>query len=384
MRTIVAYTNIYTKQENNNPKNTFWRQQKITKNNIAFGSSLDDKLANLEEELSKTKQRIRTNTVYYGIKKKQNNNKILELDRDIQQEKNNNEVLSEKIEELSLQSAEKDIELAELGEKHQVLDKELDKTKKKSGELKNEKMSLLAKIEQDSKSAEIRRQEEIKKATIRINEEFHSEIQTILANAKTALTERVITPTRLENQNSNVDVPGGILIESKSREYSKKLFEWLVKKTNSNYSIIDASLSSNKDLFKIIMNAAQKAQKEFEINRTRTFTFIDNFINCATPKEENYSIIGALKNFLDTCSVEFHNTLVVSTDNPSKLDPIISADHRFQVKVKIDDAFLKHDQFGYNSILKELANAKYTGKEIKPSLFRAIHNGFIKIIKKGI
>jgi len=194
--------------------------------------------------------------------------------------------------------------------------------------------------------------------------------------------ERLITPAKLETQNGNANVPGGVLIEAESTEHSKELFKWIIKKTNSNYALIDANSFDDKaDLFKTIENVSKKAQKEFERTRTRTFTFIDNFGNWTTPKEENHSIIASLKNFLDTSSTEFHNTLVVSTKDPSKIDPIISADHRFQVKVKIDEAFLQHDQFGYNSILKEIAELKAIGRELKDTSIRSLFKGLAKKIK---
>jgi len=64
------------------------------------------------------------------------------------------------------------------------------------------------------------------------------------------------------------------------------------------------------------------------------------------------------------------------------LDPIISADHRFQVKVNLDSKFLLHDVFGYDSIVNETKELKSTGKKIKDYSFGYLFNNVINNIKK--
>lgn len=349
---------------------------------ISFNGYLDDKLSKLEKELAEERQGIKDDADYYEKEKTKNNTKISELNTGIEQKKANNVQLTDKINQLNQVQSKKVEELTRKEEENRVLDKEITRIKKESENLEIKKNNLLIKLEETNKEAAIRRQHEIKETTTRTNAAFREEIQAILSNAKTTISERVITPTKLEFQNGKANVPGGILIESNSADNSKKIFEWIVKKTDSNYSRIDASSFKKKsDLFSKLMGISIKSKKQFDKTRKRTFTFIDNFESCAISKKENYSIIGTLKNFLDTNSSDFHNTIVISTKDSTKLDPILSADHRFQVKVKVDDAFLKHDKFGYSAILKEISKFKSTGKELKNLSIGFIFNNLIYGLK---
>ncbi len=381
---IGSYLNIYT--YNNSSINRYSKNPLTTnrnKTNISFKSYWDDRLDDLEDELHKTKKSIKEDKEYYDWKKQQNSDTIDNLDTQITDIQENNEVLSRQVEKLKQEEAKRNKKLAELDRQNQSLDETIEQTKKERASLDAERKKILDKIKQDRIAAELKTQEQIEQTTKVTNEKFHTEVQTILANAKTTLTERVITPTKLENQAGNVNVPGGVLIEADSTEQFKKLFEWIVRKTDSNYATIDASSFENKaDLFKTIINISKKAQKKFESTGRRTFTFIDNFESCAIPKEENYAIIGPLKDFLDTTSTEFHNTLVVSTKDKSILDPIVSADHRFQVKTKVDNAFLMDDKFGYNVILKELETLVAKGKEIKDTSIDYLFKRAIKRTKE--
>lgn len=177
-------------------------------------------------------------------------------------------------------------------------------------------------------------------------------------------------------------VPGGILIESDSNDISKTLFKWIIQKTNSNYAVLDpASFKNKAKLLKKIRAIAEKSQKEFDKYKKRSFTFIENIESFGTPETENYPIIGALKDFLDNCSTDFHNTIVVSTKDPTKLDPIVSADHRFQVKIKLDKEFFQNNEIGYISILNEINDAKSMGKDLSISAFQRMFNNIIKKIR---
>lgn len=350
--------------------------------NNSFRGNLDDRLANLEKELSQTKKTKKEDKDNFEKQLITNEKKIRDIDNDIEYKTNTNYSRTKEIKNLSGEKNKKDKEIQELQQVNNNLDQDLKNAEMQSSNYEKKKKNLLEKIEQDRANAQIKMQTTIEEQTKKIQESFHSEIQKVLNNAKTVLNQRVLTPVELEKRGKETIVPGGILIESESNEHSKRIFEWITKKTDSNFSLIDAASYEDKsDLYNMIVSISQKAKKEFEKNQKRTFTFIDNFEHCAFPTEENFAIIGSLKGFLDTCSSVDHNTIVVSTTDQSNLDHIVSNHHRFQVKVKIDEDFLNDKKFGFNSIFNELIELKSTGKELKMSSFELLIKNMKKIIK---
>lgn len=361
--------NNYNKYSPNNSSTI----NKVNQSSISFGHYLDDLLSEKEEMLESTQNSIRMRGYYYTVEKRENSEKIEELDKNIQYNKKNNNSLISKMNDLLKTKEQKNLEINKLQEKKQNLQTKINKTDAENRNLENEVKNISLKIEEDKINADNVRKEKIQVATIETNQKFKNEVNQILSNAKTTIAQRVIDPTKYEKDARSVDVPSGVLIESSSSDESKKMFEWIVKKSDSNFAIINAAEFKNKmDLYKAITNIAKKSQKEFEKNNRRTFTFIDNFEYCATTNNDNKGFVGALKIFLDTCSVDYHNTLVASTPDVSKLDPIVSGVHRFQVSVKLDKQFMQDNDFGYNTVLKEIPRFKITGKEIKDISFNSM------------
>src|SRR5574344_91522 len=371
---IGSYTkrNLYNKQNSNNIYSTsrLWRAKQSNCDIISFGHYLDDELAKKNKQIEDTQKTIQQVSVDTDKLRENATKTNQQLETKITQKKSTNDSLSGQIKRLSDVGAQKDREIKEVKTKSNNYEQEINNSKRESEELRKKQDQLLDKLKREREIAEKESQEKIKLAAIEANEAFKQKVQAVLSSPKNTLIQRVFNPTIIENKGGKALVPGGILIESDSNDISKTLFKWIIQKTNSNYAVLDpASFKNKAKLLKKIRAIAEKSQKEFDKYKKRSFTFIENIESCGIPKAENYPIIGALKDFLDNCSNDFHNTIVVSTKDPTKLDQIVSADHRFQVKVKLDKEFFQNFEMGYNSIIEEINNGKSIGKNLSLSAF---------------
>ena len=383
---IYVKPNVYNNQNSNNvhSTNAISLQRKThSQDIITFGHYLDDELARLQRQKEELQKKRRETSVDTQDIDARGTRQASQLDETIDQARSSTSSLSTRLERLHNIKYSKDREIAQLEAQGQTLEGKVEKNSSNIEKLERKQKELLEKMKRDNEIAEKRRLEALELATTRANEEFKQQVDAVLNNPKNTLTQRVLHPMILEAQGHTVIIPGGILIESESPDVARNVFEWITKKTNSNYITINAtSFEDKRKLFEIINHVAKKAQKEFESGKKRTLIFIENFENCGVPNSENQPIIGALKSFLDKCSKDYHSTIVISTSDPSKLDKIVTADHRFQVKVKLDNDFMQNNELGYNSILKEAKETKFLGNELDISSIELIVNRAMKRLKR--
>lgn len=351
----------------------------IKSDTVSFGHYLDDELEDNMDTLDGLKKKIKKVESEIEDQRESNKEESNKLDRIINEKRSANRTLSNQIEDLSKVESEKGETVNTLKREGKTIETNLNSRKQRIGQLKQEQEEILGTIDKQNIEAEKKLKEQLKTSMVQTQESLDKDLEKTLSNPKNTLIQNVLNPTILEAEGNTVQVPSGVLFESESSDVSKKVFEWMTRKTNSNYAVIDASAFGNKPrLFKMVNILAEKSKKEFMTDHKRTFTFIENFDNCATPDAKNESIIGALKSFLDDCSSFYHNTIVISTKDPSKLDAIVSGAHRFPVKIKLDKEFLNDKKFGYESIVKELANIVATGKKLTVISFESIIHSLIK------
>ena len=172
------------------------------------------------------------------------------------------------------------------------------------------------------------------------------------------------------------------MFESESNNSTKKILEWVSKKTDSNYAIIDASDFKDKfDGIKKISQLNEKLKKEFETKPQRTFLFIENLDRINNINTQKEIIYAGFKNFLDNTSKHSHNTIVISTKSSSKFNSIISGINRSSLEVKVDKTFMQAKHLGYNTILSEINEIKSTTKEIKILSIKSIYKDSIEKIQ---
>lgn len=307
---------------------------------------------------------------------------IQELDAEIDTKKREEVALNIEIQQMEKLKSLKGSVIEDLKTHNNGLQQSLQKTQEGLNQLETTKVTITEQIIQNNDLATKKKLETIGHVTAVTNNVIQQRTISALSGPRSILTKRIIGPTQLESKKTAVQIPSGVLIQSKSEKFSKKVFEWMVKKSDANYAIIDANSFTKEKLFKILNGISEKSKKEFEKTGKRTFTYIENFESCASPKLENETIIGGLKTFLDDCSKENHNTLVVSTINPTNLDPIVSGAHRFPVNVNLNDEFLEDKVFGFDSIIKEIPDLKSTGKPLKIPFVDLLFNSTKKSIKQ--
>lgn len=353
---------------------------KKLKDNTSFGNYLDDELEQAENALGGEVWLTKHITAENNKKIATNTNTLRQKQAEIENRKAEQEKLFKHAKRISEDVTQKDELIIKLHGAKNFIIGEIEAKEQEETRLKQAEAQVLEQIEKDRITAAQELQRKIAETNESATDLFKRETQAFLYNAKSTLTQRVVAPTKLESQERKTVVPGGVLLESKPSEAPRKITEWLAKTTNSNYAVVDVSeFKENRPRFlKRLTDLAQKAKKDFDKTKRRTFTFIDNFWYYASPSNDNRPIIGALKSYLDTCSTEYHNTIVVASEDPAMLDPIVSADHRFPVKVKLDSEFMSHNNFGYPSMLKEIKEAKSAGREFKPPLISRLFRGIFR------
>lgn len=363
--------------------NNFYKNP-IHNNKVSFKSHyLDDDLANKRQKLDELSRSISNTDDKISQEEAQYKNESQSLDNNLKAKKRLNKELTKKTEDLTIIQEQKTAQINSLTEKGKALEQDIQAKALEVSELNMRQEQLLLELQQEPQKAKQKRLQKINEITTKADETLKKDIEGVLSSIKNKFIKDVITPTILQNKGDTVNVPSGILIESESDDVSKKIFEWLVKRTDSNYAIINTTDFKNKsNLLDEMSQIAKISKKEFESSHRRTFTFIENFESCGIRTPENKKIIGALKTFLDSCSKDFYNTIVISTNDSSKLDSIVTGPHRFQVKAKLDKSFLQDANLGYNSILKELSEIISSGKEIKNLSISSFIRNLIKTFRK--
>lgn len=122
--------------------------------------------------------------------------------------------------------------------------------------------------------------------------------------------------------------PNGIMIAG-NNIILDDIAQWLAKESCCKLEKVDFTNMSQEEAINALLNISNKAKE----NNWRTLIEIINFERFTIPTLENRRIIGALKAFLSGCAKDKKCTIIAQTDDISKIDDIVMADHRFQVKI---------------------------------------------------
>lgn len=331
-----------------------------------YGRIVDTQISGREKKLEKLKNKLLD--IYYKVdtQKAENTKELKRLDCEIENKKNDNNKLTEQIIKLTETESAKNKDMAPIKLENQNLEREFNCYKKQMECLLSERSDHLKAIEEANIIAQKNRESACKSLNESYEKVFQRDIDNALSSNKSILIQKVINPTVMESEGEKVKVPHGILIESEDSDTAKKVFEWLVKKTDSNYAIIDAAKFNDKlGLHRAVNSIADKSQKNFESNFNRTFTFIDNFDDFAILDNKSEDIIfKGFSKLLSLCSEQYHNTIVVVTKNSVKLDSIHTDGLNFPIKIKLNSDFLQDKKLGFESILNELKTLKSDNKNI--------------------
>lgn len=158
---------------------------------------------------------------------------------------------------------------------------------------------------------------------------FKLKLETPQKKLAKTLEDSFITLAKI-GRNGDYDsiFPNGIMLVGKNSNLSD-VAKWLAKESDCWLEKVDFSSLSKPEAMKRLFYISNKAKEK----NKRTLIEINNFERYTTPTEENRSIIGALKSFLSDCGKDYKCTIIAHSDDMSKIDNIVVADHRFQIKI---------------------------------------------------
>jgi len=354
-------------------KNSFPKIKQLNMDIVSFGHYLDDEKSEQESALRRVEASI--NSVKDDISKenRDHDSAVSSLNGKIRDLKAEVKATSNEIDTLKDESAKKDTKIKKIKSNAKSLEKDVKSGKKKVEQLQAQHKEILKGITDDAELATKTRDEKLGQQAKQIQKIHTQEMENAVMSIKNKLIQNVINPTIQKSEGDNVRVPSGILLESDSNDVAKKVFEWIMKKTGSNYAIIDAQEFQNKSgLTSLINHISKRAKIDFDSSQVRTFTLIENFDSFIPSQDEkNDSAFKSFKEFLSKCSEFYNNTVVAVTKPGIKPDEINGLN--FNVKLKLDSTFMQDKRLGYDAIFNELKTIKALSKNLLFSAFELLH-----------
>lgn len=355
-------------------KNSFPQMKQLNRDVVSFGHYLDDEKSEQESALRKVESSIGSVRDDISEENRDHDSTVSGLNKKIRESKAEVSTTSDEIVALRDKVAKKDIKIKKVKGDGQSLEQDVKSGKETVKQLQSKHRELLQGISEDARIATETRTENLGKQAEQAQKNHAQEMENAVTGIKNKLIQNIINPIIQEYEGDNVRVPSSILLESESNDVGKKVFEWMTKKTGSNYAIIDAQEFQNKSgLTSLLTHIAQKSKKDFDSSQVRTLTLIENFDSfIPSSDEKNDSAFKSFKEFLSKCSEFYNNTVVAiakqqvasSTDTTKGID--------FNIKLKLDGLFLQDKRLGYDAISNELKNLKALGKNQLFSAFEIL------------
>lgn len=133
---------------------------------------------------------------------------------------------------------------------------------------------------------------------------------------------------RPHGEELDYSVPNGIILIGNDFNFND-IARWLARKSGCKREKIDFAKMSQEEAMNELDDISEKAKK----NNQRTLIQINNFERFTIPTVENAKIIEKLKSCLPRYAEDNKCTIIVQTDNPSKIDPNVMSEHHFGVKI---------------------------------------------------
>lgn len=158
--------------------------------------------------------------------------------------------------------------------------------------------------------------------------------QEVLPSALVEKLKNKFVYLALNNRNNNFEaiIPNGIMIQGLHNNSLEEVAEWLAEKADFNLRKIDFAGITHDEALEKLMDIVKLAKEDPK----RTILQIKNFERFTIPTDENRVMIAKLKAFLTSCADKYKCTVIVETDNTSKIASEVMSDHRFQIKLDAD------------------------------------------------
>ena len=278
------------------------------------------------------------------------NNRIKEVNSEISEHRTLHPFQTIKIKTLQAQAYAQGIITDISNKAEERLSEKIDKKRDQSYELSSQANS----IERDLRTIKIENDFNIRTKIAELKEkaliEHGKEIEKLINAPILYLKQNVLMPMKMIKAGKEFSMPNGILINTPLKTFSKLILRWITKNTNSNYAKINAkNFKTEEEFFEKLNSVSELAQNEHNKTGSHTFTLITNiekFVN-----EKRTSLVPYLKNFMDTTAQDHFNTIILSSKKAENLDSILTAKHRFPLKINLSSKFLFMRKYGFLSML---------------------------------
>lgn len=219
------------------------------------------------------------------------------------------------------------------------LEQKTDKKREKSYELNQE----TRKIERNLNTLRTENETKIRAKVAEIKEnaiiEHNKKIDSLINAPLLYLKQNVVMPIKMLQKGKNFAAPNGILINTPIQSFSKLILRWITKNTNSNYAKLNAKkYKTEEEFFEALSSISEKSRREHAVTNKHSFTLITNIEKFL--KQKKSPLVPFLKSFMDTTATDNFNTIILSSKKITELDSILTAKHRFPLKLDLSLKFL--------------------------------------------
>lgn len=175
---------------------------------------------------------------------------------------------------------------------------------------------------------------------------------------RTILEQVLVNKIKEEKQGKDVKIIDSILFFGPYGNGKTTITKAIAEETGCNIIPIKLRANNAKTQEKAmnqILETAQKAEENFQQNRTRTIIFIDEIEKLLN---NNVDITEQFKNFIKSCSAKYHCSVFAATNHPSYLGLDVNEKNIFPIKVSIDPPDIHNAAKVFEHYLKNVAEGK--------------------------
>lgn len=276
---------------------------------------------------------------YYSRETERISNRVKEVDAEMKEHRSLHPFQSLKIKALQAKAFALGIRANISDKSVDNLEKKTDKKRDKSSELNRE----TRRIERNLNTLKRENETKIRTKVAELKEnamlEHNKKIDNLINSPLLYLKQNVVMPIKMLQKGKDFTAPNGILINTPLKSFSKLILRWITKNTNSNYAKLNAKkYKTEETCFEALSAISEKSRQEHAVTNKHSFTLITNIDKFL--KRKNSPLIPFLKSFMDTTATDNFNTIILSSKKSSQLDSILTAKHRFPLKLDLSLKFL--------------------------------------------
>ena len=130
---------------------------------------------------------------------------------------------------------------------------------------------------------------------------------------------------------------------------------------NYDFKKVTDNMPNNDDYQEKIGEYLEKSEENFKKTGRRTLLYVENMDRLINPDLNDAANIDCMKNLMNKCDTNFHAELIFTTQDPSKLDKIATAEHRVGFIQTLDDT-IKPEDFDEFKQVRKIAESYIEGR----------------------